>query len=894
MKRAHLQTPVAWAIVVLLVIMGSARADAPTGPEVESRLDSIGKMIDDAQASDSHAGRQLIFDKVDHQLQKLVADTSTNQTDAGKVRHLSIVLRQGELAGLIRCGAEVSRLIYLHPSDADREFIFAQMGRAEALLAELTRRIDEELIVMRQDFTKLVWAVPQLEDLRAQAQYRLGWVQLYRAMAAGDHQARLKQLSLSGAMGSAREVAESPSQGLGYHIDLLIGRATRELALISDNDADRQRLGEVSLTYLRSAGSDQSPDRIRLEGQFEIARCLIERGQWGPASQAIAQYKRTCRNLFRTTPARPEIHAALLNHYSHTRQSAAAEGESKPDLAASHFAAAQAALTKPALDNPAFRDEFLAVIGPLYRQTGDYQKLGSLLLLAVATEKSGSDIDGQVDLPMAEHALTLILKRDDQVSTELRPDALWQLGLILQRQGKLQLAAKTFSAIARQYPTHRHGYDAALNSVYAYSTRLGQMRNVGQLVPRKFRVEYIGALTVLGDQGRAEGLRWQYELAYQCHKVSRETTDTQEQISWMNRAIAAYEAVPQNRDEYMESQYWALQLRSVLLDISDSANQYPGASGLVRSLKAFAVRAGRLAGQTNDRTRAGQLTQWASLCEFHAASITYEKLGQGASGLSMMDQVRMRFPGTSAMKMAAEFRIRKLLEVRRTSEAIQELRRFRDLHPAKAAGLLKIMVGQIRQRIQQMRAQAQPASKLSEFQQAYLDFAEDLFAPVAQKPIRDRYEMTQVFAQALLESGWAYNSVGKSIRANRLFERSLQLFNDCENHYQSRSIEGKSPVDVTNLLGIARALRGLGRFGKSRVRYAKLIGGIDLAKHPQFYWQVEFEHCQCLLAACSGDREALSALVVRIKQLRDLDPEMGGLAERFAEISSQAAEQVGL
>lgn len=260
----------------------------------------------------------------------------------------------------------------------------------------------------------------------------------------------------------------------------------------------------------------------------------------------------------------------------------------------------------------------------------------------------------------------------------------------------------------------------------------------------------------------------------------------------------------------------------------------------------------------------------------------------------MMDQVRMRFPGTSAMKMAAEFRIRKLLDVRRTSEAIEELRRFRDLHPAQAAGLLKIMVGQIRQRIQQMRAQAQPASKLSEFQQAYLDFAEDLFAPVAQKPIRDRYEMTQVFAQALLESGRAYSSVGKSIRANRLFERSLQLFNECENYYQSRSIEGKSSADVTNLLGIARALRGLGRFGKSRVRYAELIGGIDAAQHPQFYWQVELEHCQCLLAACSGDRQALGALVVRIKQLGSLDPKMGGLAERFAEISSQAAEQVGL
>ena len=892
MKRSYLQTPAAWAIAVILSVICCAWADAPAGDEIESRLASIEKMIADVQASDSRAARQSKFDEVDTELKKLAGETTESQTDGQKVRHFSVVLRRAEVAGLLRCGPEVSWLVYLHASQADREFVFARMGHAESLLAELTRRIDEDLIAMRQDFTKLIWAVPQLENLRAQAQYRLAWVQLYRAMATPDSKAKSKRFLLSGALGSAKQVSDAPSQGLDYHIDLLIGRAVRELAMLTDNDADRQQFSQESMKYLLSTGADQSPDQIRLEGQFEIARCLIERGQWSAVREAIDQYTQTCRKLFPANAARSVIHGALLRHYLHSRIGDSIS-ETKPDLAASHFAAAQDALIRPALETPAIRDKFLAVIGPLYRQAGGYRKLSSLILLAIAADKSASDIDGQVNLSQAEQALKLVLKRDDQVSATLRPDALWQLGIVLQRQGKLQMAAKMFSAMASQYPSHRRGADAALNCVYASSARLDQMLNAGQLIPREFRVEYIGYLAALIDTGQADSQRWQYELAYQCHKVSGETTDASEQISWISRAISTYEALRLDSDEYMESRYWALQLRSSLLDISPPADKKNSARQLVKSLSNYATQAGRLANKTSDATRAEQLRRWGSLSEFQAASVTYEHLDEVGRGLLMMDQVRVRFPRSSVMKIAAEFRIRKLLDLRRTSDAIDELRRFRDLHPAEAAGLLKVMVGQIRQRIGQMRAQASPASELIEFQQAYLDFAEDMFAPLAAKPIAGRYEMTQVFAEALMESGWAYSSVGKRIRAGRLFERSLQLFNECEKYYQSQSVDGKSPADVTNLLSIARALRGMGRYAKSRIHYAELIAGIDPAQHPQFYWQVELEHCQCLLAACRGDTEALAALVVRIKQLRGLDSEMGGLAARFAEISSQAAAHVG-
>lgn len=97
-----------------------------------------------------------------------------------------------------------------------------------------------------------------------------------------------------------------------------------------------------------------------------------------------------------------------------------------------------------------------------------------------------------------------------------------------------------------------------------------------------------------------------------------------------------------------------------------------------------------------------------------------------------------------------------------------------------------------------------------------------------------------------------------------------------------------APGDV--LSDLARAYADLGRHEDAAQVYAKLTEGLDPRQDPAAYWAAELGYCRSILACRAADPRAMRSLVVRIAQLKVQDPALGGLADQFAAIESQAAQ----
>jgi ATP/maltotriose-dependent transcriptional regulator MalT len=104
-----------------------------------------------------------------------------------------------------------------------------------------------------------------------------------------------------------------------------------------------------------------------------------------------------------------------------------------------------------------------------------------------------------------------------------------------------------------------------------------------------------------------------------------------------------------------------------------------------------------------------------------------------------------------------------------------------------------------------------------------------------------------------------------------------------------RTLQNQTTVDHVNIIGMARAHRGLGNYGEAMAQYRRYTEGIPRDKFPRIYWHAELERCQCNLEGYLSSGEAMKNLVIQINSLRVKDKEMGGLAAEFEQIKNMAA-----
>ncbi len=108
-----------------------------------------------------------------------------------------------------------------------------------------------------------------------------------------------------------------------------------------------------------------------------------------------------------------------------------------------------------------------------------------------------------------------------------------------------------------------------------------------------------------------------------------------------------------------------------------------------------------------------------------------------------------------------------------------------------------------------------------------------------------------------------------------------------------RTLQNQTIIDHLNIIGMARAQRGLGNYGEAMALYRRYTEGLPRDKFPSKYWHAELERCQCNLDGYLSNPEAMKNLVIQINSLRIKDKEMGGMAAEFEQIKKTAGGKAG-
>ncbi len=108
------------------------------------------------------------------------------------------------------------------------------------------------------------------------------------------------------------------------------------------------------------------------------------------------------------------------------------------------------------------------------------------------------------------------------------------------------------------------------------------------------------------------------------------------------------------------------------------------------------------------------------------------------------------------------------------------------------------------------------------------------------------------------------------------------------------TLQNQTTVDHVNIIGMARAYRGLGDFGEAMKQYRHYTAGINETDYPKIYWRAELERSQCHLEGYENNGEVMKNLVIQIKSLGVKNKDMGGLAAEFEKVKSKAASKAAV
>ncbi len=120
-------------------------------------------------------------------------------------------------------------------------------------------------------------------------------------------------------------------------------------------------------------------------------------------------------------------------------------------------------------------------------------------------------------------------------------------------------------------------------------------------------------------------------------------------------------------------------------------------------------------------------------------------------------------------------------------------------------------------------------------------------------------------------------------RTVTLLERSWKMF--------VKDLKNRLVVDHLNVIGLARAHRGLKNYRDAMEQYVRYTTSIpESGETAKAFWRAQRERCECHLEGFHT-KDAMNNLVIHIKQLQVKDPSMGGFADDFQRILAEAEEK---
>jgi len=857
---------------ILLCASASAAQGHRSAPDAPAEADVLCDQADERIRKAREADSLIERDRLRDQAVALLETAARRLPDDEQhlVEHLRLKLRLAETLGVLSVRPYAARLTHFQGCDRDRQIVLSKTARALPLLGELPAEIDGLLHRWRDEPAKLIDFASELEELQARAEYRSAWVSWCRALAMRSEtpeQRRARVDLLQQAVASARKYTDSDIPAAVRRPALLVmGRAC---ALLGTLKKESRRGGwfDKALRCLRLAAASDATAEVRLEARFALAATLIAEGQWDEAEQAIAKLLEEHQSAPACDATEAAVKAAVLRWRLYNRK---AEAAANPEAVDALRRRAEEELAHPAGSIPGVREEWCTMVGRMYRGRKLAAQSPPAIALAVARDAASRDKPTE-----AERALRAALSRDPD--SWVRREALRQLGFLLAEQGRCEEAGECFWRLAAADGEGR--FDAARNAVSQYVAAVRNYERSDAPVPLPVRRWLIDALELLlaeaEDASDSERNAWAYELGCQCRQMGRQVRDAAGQRRWLARAAEAFGRVGPADESYWEARYWSLRLRAEQARRRRQTGDTSQAADLVAELRRYARR---VAEQKTDGKR---LRGFAARADFFAAVLQYEVLDQPTEALDELAVLPERWPEADVLGTAGRYRIDKLLDRGQTEQAVTELRSCEQRYGPVGADLLERAARRLREAFR-VRPAAQAEERAS-LVAAYLDCTRRLYAERSERPIGQRYEITQLLADARLWSGYLSRSRGRADEAEAHFRSSLEMFEQCRKHNRRR----RAGSDPASLLGVARAQAALGRDRAARDEYAKLLDLLDRHGDPQLFWRAELEYCTCLLEGFRSQRETLSALAVRIRQLRQLDEHMGGWKEAFDRLARE-------
>jgi hypothetical protein len=833
------------------------------------RIDAEARITRATDSTDPDERTRLLEEAVEL-LEKELSELGAASTPEARITRFRLLLKLAVTQGLVQGEPHGARLLLLHGSPADRIALASASEKASGYMDRLLSGLRDAGARWRGNMR--VWMVhgAELESLRDEATYRSGWIGLYRALSLPEGSQRTRQFRL--VLDAVADFSDEGPRVLRAQSLFLSGIALRELG-------QHRAAGNV----LREAAAQSSSSGDAIPIRFEALRNEIERirafllasreADSAGSEDDVRPSEAEARSRFRQVLAGidrfahmpsendPELalqrllRASLLRAYVYETR-AALEGDEAQ--AAALLDAARDALLDfmDAQPSPAVHDAFLDLLQSRWSEQAAPEDQSSIALLARAAGEQSRGSGGSEDsLRTASELLEILRLRDDPISLRLRPWALWRLALVRNLQFDNLSAAGAFGELAEGFQAHPLALPAARNAVQSLFGVIEERSAGGLDIASDLRRRYVGALERLVGvpewKGRADVDQWNFQLAEQCELLYEQESDAPDP-RLLARAVEAYQAVPAGLPESTQARSRALECRFRLLEAGSlsSTERYAAARKLREDLVAFADEAAASAKTATDPGLVDDLRRWGSEADFLSARAGFEFLGQRPEALGALAKLPSRWSGAAVIPRSEGYRIRKLVELGRTRQAIDASDGFAREFPAESKELLPLVIRQVRDRIASLRGQAGGKGELQRYRDNYLQLTKELHDRVSAKPLPERYWIAQTFADALVESGRA--------------EEALALFQECRSHEQALRDERAGELDrqfEPDLQAIPDA-RSQQALSDLRARFASRLAesGVDVESSSRFP-AVEGAWAYYLRADDAEDRAARGEMV---------------------------------
>jgi tetratricopeptide (TPR) repeat protein len=610
------------------------RATAEASGNVPAIIDAIVFQADLAGAKDRdrYYAEAVELAKKDIELQRKrirdAGDENPRQFDDATIAYYKNKLRYFQLQGVKRGQPYMSRIIYLVASDDDKKMLQELTGNTAEDLLKTERRLTS-VLKNNQRGSKLVYLVPQLEDLQQQLKYTGALVKYSSALGmparvaikpsdppaapepteppaeetATPSEAKpatqpvavvmpkptskpnpVRTQRLEQAIEDLKLYANDPDMGVQPYANLWRARAYRELGQY-----------EAAQEALAFTVGDQSIASVKVEGYFELARCAIEdsvkeleTGTYAEAMTKLAEAKKATDLFAKEALAIAGEEAALGVDFKKLNLGSYMYEEWIRTLRKKGLDGEAAAMVKESSgpfnefyekygDNP--RAIMAAVVFLRDKFEGrDPMEMPAMVLVLLAQlelreaqdlQKNGSTPESDAKLTKAKGMFEAVLARDDEASKAAHPDALWGMGnayILLRENFK---AADQFNLLVERFPQHARARDAGINAVQITATLISQWREEKPNAPipvERLKKYRDALLTILTHWGDdARASEYWHHLGFCYDELSEREQTDAGRDKLLTESIACYQKVPAGSENALEAGYINLDIQYRML-----------------------------------------------------------------------------------------------------------------------------------------------------------------------------------------------------------------------------------------------------------------------------------------------------------------------------------------